>query len=381
MPESTKTAVVQSVLKRETPPRFVFAPNYWQWFAHQQRHNLLPEEIAHCRMQLDLIRYLGLDLFSRNTYCDQERCWFGGLAEPVFEGVEVSAHEYYQGDDKVFEKTYRTKAGTLTERLRYVADGSTLVQEKFLIDDYKSQLDAFEQLVSARRWRFSVDEYKQEQERVGDDGIVVAGELFSPLKLLHIALGPVDTTYSLTDYPDRVKEILSIHEEAQLDLVRKMARAGVPAMMAIDNLDTMFHSPDYVENYSASFYEKAGRICHKHDSTFFIHACGQQKNNLRLIASLGVDGLEGVAFPPLGDVELAEAMELSGDRFIITGGISANEIEKLVTKKQIFDYVKNLLETLQPYKHRFMLSASCNTPINTPWETIKLFRDAWLEYK
>lgn len=380
-PESTGIAVVQSVLKRKTPQRFVFAPNYWQWFAHQQRHNLLPEEIAHCRTQLDLIRYLGLDVFSRNTYCDQQRCWFGGLAEPVFDGVEVSVHEYSQGNDKVFEKAYRTKAGELTERLRYVADGSTLVQEKFLIDDYNSQLDAFEQLVSARRWEFSVDGYKQEQEKIGDDGIVIAGELFSPLKLLHIALGPVDTTYFVVDHPDRAKEILSIHEKAQLELARQIAQAGVPAMMAVDNLDTMFHSPAYVENYSASFYEKASRICHEHDSTFFIHACGQQKNNLKLISSLGVDGLEGVAFPPLGDIELAEAMELSGDRFIITGGISANEIEKLVTKKQIFGYVKNLLETMQPYKHRFMLSASCNTPINSPWETIRLFRDAWLEYK
>jgi uroporphyrinogen-III decarboxylase len=381
IPGSSGIEAVQAVLKRETPSRFVFAPNYWQWFAHQQNHNTVPEEIAHCHTQLDLIKYLGLDVFSRNTYCDQKRCWFGGLARPIFDGVEVSANEYSQGSDRVFEKTYQTKAGNLTECLRYVADGSTLVQEKFPVDDYNSQLDAFEQLVSARRWEFSADQYTQQQQKVGDDGIVIAGELFSPLKLLHISLGPVNTTYLIADYPDRTGQILSIHEDAQLDLVRQMARANVPAMMAVDNLDTMFHSPRYVENYSAGFYEKAARICHEHGSTFFIHACGQQKDNLKLISSLGVDGLEGVAFPPIGDVELIEAMELSGDSFIITGGISAAETEKLTTKKQIFAYVKNLLEAMRPYKHRFMLSASCNTPINTPWEAIKLFRDAWLEYK
>ena len=38
-------------------------------------------------------------------------------------------------------------------------------------------------------------------------------------------------------------------------------------------------------------------------------------------------------------------------------------------------------EKMKPYKKRFMLSASCNTPINASWETIKYFRDAWLEYK
>ena len=35
---------VESVLRRKTPPRIVYAPNYWQWFAHHQHHGLLPPE-------------------------------------------------------------------------------------------------------------------------------------------------------------------------------------------------------------------------------------------------------------------------------------------------------------------------------------------------
>ena len=49
------------------------------------------------------------------------------------------------------------------------------------------------------------------------------------------------------------------------------------------------------------------------------------QSNLGPISSLGVDGLEGVAFPPLGDVSLMEAMESTREDFIITGGISAME--------------------------------------------------------
>lgn len=36
---------VAAVLARKTPPRMVYAPNYWQWFAHHQNHRCLPEEI------------------------------------------------------------------------------------------------------------------------------------------------------------------------------------------------------------------------------------------------------------------------------------------------------------------------------------------------
>jgi uroporphyrinogen decarboxylase len=173
---------------------------------------------------------------------------------------------------------------------------------------------------------------------------------------------------------------MAAHEEAQLDLCRQMVSAGVPVVMAMDNLDAFFHTPDYVKLYSASFYERASDICHDHGAAFLIHACGRQRENLTFVSSLGVDGLEGVAYPPLGDIELDEAMRMTGDRFIITGGISAIETSELKTKDQVYDYARRLFERMMPYANRYILSASCNTPINTRWETIQWFRDAWLRY-
>ena len=198
--------------------------------------------------------------------------------------------------------------------------------------------------------------------------------------MLHLLMGPVETVYFITDHPELAKAFMQQNEKTQLDLVRQMADAGVSVMMAMDNLDTMFHPPSYVDQYCASFYEQASYICHQNDAAFFIHACGQQKDNLKLISSYGVDGLEGVAYPPLGDVELDEAMRLTGDSFIITGGISAMEFEGLHERAEIFRYVKKLFERMKPYASRFMFSASCNTPINASWDAIRWFRDAWQEH-
>lgn len=92
-----------------------------------------------------------------------------------------------------------------------------------------------------------------------------------------------------------------------------------------------------------------------------------------------MDGLEGVAFPPLGDVELDEAMQMTSENFIITGGISAFETRDLKTRSEVFEYVEKLFSKMRPYKKRFIFSASCNTAIDATWETIKHFRDAWLE--
>ena len=371
---------VESVLRRKTPPRIVYAPNYWQWFAHHQHHGLLPPEVAHCHTQLDLIRHLGLDVFSRNVYSDQQHCWFGGLTEEIWDGVEASEEIHNEGRDRVITRSYATRRGTLTERQRYLFADSTLVQEKFTLDDTVDPLDMLEELLRARRWRFRPERYAQEQALVGNDGLVVAGELFSPLKALHLLAGAVNTTYLIDDDEPRVRELLALHEAAQLDLVRQIAAASVPAMMAMDNLDAAFHTPTYLEKFSASFYEQASRIAHEHGSTFFIHACGRQRVNLKLIDSLGVDGLEGVAFPPLGDVQLDEVMRLTSDRFLITGGISAMETEKFQNADEVRRYVEDLFGRLRPYTHRFILAASCNTSIRTPWKVIQWFRDAWQEF-
>lgn len=370
---------VAAILEGRRPDRFVYGPNYWQWFEHH-RHHGLPPEIAGCQSQLDLIRHLGLDVFSRNVYCDQQSVWFGGLSEPVWTDVACETRETREGRDRIFERVYRTRKGTLTERLRYVLDESTLVQDKYLVEDPAAEYPAFAEIVRGRRWRFVAERYHEWEAQVGTSGCVIAGELFSPLKMLHFAMNPIQTCYFLADDPDRAAELTAVHEEAMLDLARQIAASGAKAMMSMDNLDTQFHSPTLVERYSASFYEQASRLCHEQGSRFFIHACGQQRANLPLIASLGVDGLEGVAFPSLGDVELDEAMRLSGDRLIITGGISALEYERLKTREAVFAYVRELLARMAPYAHRFVLAASCTTPYSAPWDMLRHFRDAWLEY-
>jgi uroporphyrinogen-III decarboxylase len=374
------SSVLDTILSRRTPARIAYAPNYWQWFAHHRNHGTLPTEIAHCRTQLDLIRHLGLDIFSRNIYCDEQRGWWGGLAEPIFQGLEHATREGHDGRDLVIEHTYSTPTGTLTERLRYVRAESTLVQEKFLVDDYESQLDAFAAFIQARRWRFLLERWAEWKIKAGTEGVVVAGEVCSPLKMLHILLGTQNATFFLMDQPERATELLKLHEAAMLDLVAQLVTGGVRVVMCMDNLDAAFHPPHYIEQYSASFYERAAQLCHRHGALLMIHACGRQRDNLKLIAGLGVDGLEGVAFPPLGDVELDEALRLAGDRFIATGGISAKEFERLQTRAEIFAYVHDLFARLRPYANRFILSASCNTPYNAPWEKIIAFRDAWREF-
>lgn len=378
MPSDSR-GCIEKILAGSDPGRFVYSPNYWQWFAHHSNHGTLPDELAHCTTQLEMLEYLGTDIFSRNIYSNQDEYWFGGLCTESYGDFSVRLSDEMLNGNKLRTKEYRNKDRALSEKLLYVFPESTIVQNQFLNTDYTS-VGLLEELVSARKWHFQQERFREIQSGVSLNGIVIAGELFSPLKMLHLVMGPVNSVYFLMEYPETAQRIMNIHEGAQLELLQEILEAGVKVVMSMDNLDTMFHTPQFVEAYSAAFYEKAASACHEKGARFLIHACGSQRDNLKLIASLRIDGLEGVAFPPLGDVTLEEVAEMTPDNFIFTGGISAFETMNLRTRHEIFSYVKKLFQAMRPFRHRFIFSSSCNTAINAPWETVKLFRDAWMEY-
>jgi hypothetical protein len=372
---------IENILSHKEPSRFVYAPNYWQWFKHQKDHNLLPDDISHCKTLLDLYSHLGVDIFSRNVYSDPEKYWFGGICDEIIEGFVVSEKRSQYVNDKVLTKQYRWNEGVLDEKLIYLFNESTLVQNKFLVTDYINEYELFRRFVESRRWIFNKEKFNEITRLVGERGAVIAGEFFSPLKMFHLAMGPVNSVYFLMEFPERAKKLITLHEKAHYEAITQCVENGVKVIMAMDNLDTMFHPPDYVKEYSSSFYINASEICHAHGARFMIHACGQQKDNLELISSFNADGLEGVASPPLGDVMLDEAMALTHNGFIITGGISAMETRDLKTRDEIFLYVEKLFKKMLPYKSRFIFSSACNTSIDTSWDTIINFRDAWLHYR
>lgn len=76
----------------------------------------------------------------------------------------------------------------------------------------------------------------------------------------------------------------------------------------------------------------------------------------------------------------ALARPWTGDRFIITGGIGAAELDRLHTRSAVFAYVERLLERMRPHAQRFILAASCNTPITAGRNQLKWFAEAWQQH-
>ncbi len=366
---------ILAVLERRAPERAVFAPNIWQWFEYHKLHGKLHPEIADCTTQLEVIRRLGADLFSRNLLTRARTQWIGGHSSVRYSKVQVE--EKHEGDFRTI--TYRTPNGDLSEKFRFEREGCTLVQEEFLFKDFDREFPALKALLEDMELVFDEPSFSELEREVGEAGVVMVGETTCPLKQLHFMARADNSIYLLFDHEAQMMELMEIYAARALGLIEQVVAAGARAVCSMDNLDSLFYSPDMFDRYCADFYRRAAELCHRGGAAFFIHACGRQRSILGRVIDCGVDGLEGIAFPPLGDVELDEARG-AGERFIAAGGLSALQLEGEVTQARADEYVKTLFARMRPFE-RFIFGMSCNTSILTSWDTLRRYRDAWLKYR
>jgi hypothetical protein len=365
---------IEAILKAEAPDRVIYSPNIWQWFYHHKNHGTLPDALIDCQSLVDAHIVLGADCFSRNLATDQRSKWYGGFSSVYYEGIEVEYIDEFPHSRVI----YHTRLGDLTESFYYQQEESTLVQKKFLLDDPASQLPLFKELVLARHLNFDQARWDELESAIGDLGMNIFGEFSNPLKLFHFACNPTNTTYLICDNPLEVQEIMEIHTSKCLQTARQAIEGGVKVIMTMDNLDEFFFPPPYFEQYCRPFFVKLSELCHQHNVKLMSHACGRVKELLPLCIKAGLDGLEGITPPPLGNVELYEAIELTGGDFICNGGITPLLQQSVKTKDDVYEYTRSIFEKLKDTR-QFVYSMSCNTSINTSYDVICWFRDATRE--
>lgn len=363
---------IETLLNNQEPDRIVYSPNIWQWFNHHKNKGSLPDPLKKCKTLVEAHQALGEDCFSRNLATDQRNQWYGGFSDVHFTG-EIKWNIRKDKNHVIHE--YSTPFGLLSEEFLYDDGNSTLVQNKYLITDPARELKAFKILVQSRNQIFNAEKWQSFEEKIRPIGMNICGDWCCPLKLLHFAANPENTVYMLTDYESLCREIMEIHTCKILESITTALRQGVRVIMSMDNLDSFFYPPHYFRSYCRDFYSKVADICHRYNARFMIHACGRIKDLLIPCVECGVDGLEGVTPPPLGDVSLAEARSITGNRFICNGGITAPVQENIKTKQDCYDYTRSVFEGM-PDRRDFVFSMSCNTSIHTSYDVIRWFGDA-----
>ncbi len=229
-------------------------------------------------------------------------------------GIEITTTE--QAGERVIRS--ETPAGGLVARWTIGPDGAWW-QTEYPVKT-REDLAAVLDLVRARTYVLDTSELDRQREMVGDDGVLALQIPRRPYSdLLHEFLGWGEGLLLLGE--PLVEEIIAALESTLHDLVQAVAGLGAPVVLSPDNLDGQYISPAAFRTYLADSYRRTSEALHRHGQVLVVHVGGPVKRLLAPLAEAGVDGVEGVAGPPQGDVSLSQARQTAGPGLTLWGGI------------------------------------------------------------
>jgi uroporphyrinogen decarboxylase len=120
-------------------------------------------------------------------------------------------------------------------------------------------------------------------------------------------------------------------------------------------------------------------VCRANGVSSHCHTCGAIDDRLEQIIAVGFDGIECLDPPPLGNVELDDAVRRIGDRAYIKGNIDPVNVLMNGTREEVTEDVKRRLEVGMG-AGGFILSTACAIAPRTPPENVMLLRELAEEY-
>ncbi len=379
---------ILAAFRGEPPDRVPFCPNLYYWFYSRKAKRRLPREVADLQHPFDLLRRLGADILARwDTQAATREVYSAGEYDERFEGAGshdepvVTAFSTYPPGKSIRRRTFRSPHGTLTHTWQWSAEAGADFEAEYWWKDW-SEYAAVRYLLESRDYIFDEDLFRQWRRRAGEDGVVMVHLTQSPLKTFHWLAGPPNASLFLADHPREMQVLARIHAEKALALLRRAVEVPeTEVFITLDNLDSDFHPPYFFKDYCADFYRSAAEIVHSRNKIFAVHSCGRNRALLPLVGACRVDCLEGLTPPPLGNVELGQARQLTGyESFTVNGGMDTPRLESRENASAVIDrYTRDLFASMGD-KLRFIFASSCSTPAPAPWENLVRFRDAALKY-
>lgn len=205
----------------------------------------------------------------------------------------------------------------------------------------------------------------------------VHGETFSPFDKLLEVLGMEGGLMALIDDPAKVHRVLGKGLDYAANWGVAQALEGCDAIkISSPYVGSGFLSRDVYREFVLP-YETAliARIREAAPGLpVYTHTCGAIGDRLELMAESGTDGLECLDPPPLGDVELEDAVRRIGDRLFIKGNVDS--VNTLLFKEP--PAIRGDIEAtvrVGVQAQGYILSTACSIAPRVPEEHVKVMSE------
>ena len=186
--------------------------------------------------------------------------------------------------------------------------------------------------------------------------------------------------YYLRKNPQFIHEVLTEFNKVNLEIIRRLADAGVDIVFYMDDLGMKQRSIFSIEQFKEFFlpyYKQIYQACKKNGMFVLQHSCGYIDKLLPYMIDAGLNGIQ--ALEPAAGVDLAHLKETMGDRVAFLGGIDGSNILNFGTPKDVEDEVKRCIKAAAQGGGYF--AGPSHNILNAPWENILSLRAAIEKYR
>lgn len=229
--------------------------------------------------------------------------------------------------------------------------------------DSKHKFDIFDYLYETTKGEYSIH-----------------GEITSPFDYFLDLLGYEEGLISLIMHPELSKEILGKFTQGVKALVSEMCLKNIDAVKISSPFAGMgFISPQHYAEYVLPYEREIINAIKSRGKAAYIHTCGHIGDRLELMMDSGASGLECLDPPPVGNVDLGDAIKRVGDRMFIKGNIDSIHTLLYADDKRAEEDVRKIIDTGMHGKG-FILSTACSIAPKVSASRLEMLNRLVLKY-
>jgi uroporphyrinogen-III decarboxylase len=200
----------------------------------------------------------------------------------------------------------------------------------------------------------------------------IHGEVTSPFDYFLDLFGFAGGFLALAEEPDRSAVVLGRFASGVARIAREQALLGIDALkISSPYAGAGFISPGFYRRFVLPFEREIAESVRPFGVPAYTHTCGAIGDRLEMMAESGAAGLECLDPPPLGNVELEDAVSRVGDRLFIKGNIDPVSTMLFGTPATIAADLRQRLGAGRKARG-FILSTACSIAPRTPAAHIEM---------
>jgi len=210
----------------------------------------------------------------------------------------------------------------------------------------------------------------------------VHGEVRAPLDHFLNLLGMEDGLMLMVDNPEGTLRLLDKTTQWSVALAVAQVRRGAHAIKISSPFAGMgFLSPEMYEQFIIPFERRIAQAVKAEGAFVYTHTCGAIGDRLNLMVQSEVSGIECLDPPPLGNVELSDAVEQLNGRIFIKGNVDPVNTLLRGDADKVRRDVTEILETAGHAMQGFILSSACSVAPPVSPDNMKLMVDICRHFK